>query len=162
MAILMLQTEALLLAVGQDPETSKNAGTYVTASIPAFILSGLIDNQRTFLNMVGQSKVPMICQGVGIGLHGAFCYVFIKVMELEIQGVALAWAASNAIILVSLHIYTFRVPEIKGALVCPSKDVFKNLGEFLKLSVPCILSIASEFWAWEIMNLIVGYVGVNE
>jgi Na+-driven multidrug efflux pump len=85
------------------------------AFTPGLILLGLIDNQRRFLNMIGKSHVPMICQCAGTFLHIFLCYYFVWIKELRITGVGIAGSISNGLTFFFLLLYTYCLEELREA-----------------------------------------------
>ena len=60
-------------------------------------------------------------------------------------------------------IYTSCVKgEIEDAVQRPGWNTFKNLGVFLRLGIPATLMLALEWWAFEVMTLMAGAIGVSE
>ena len=54
------------------------------------------------------------------------------------------------------------IPEIKDAVQWPNKRAFKDIRQYLELGIPSALMVCLEWWAFEVMTLITGYIGVNE
>ena len=160
--IFFTQTSRVLQAIGQDKEVSQNAQEYVIAFTPGLILAGLIDNQRRFLNMVGKSHVPMICQSLGTMLHGFICYYLVWVDTMGIQGVGLAGSISNGLIYAFLLVYTWCSEEIREAISLPNKHAFQEICQYLKLGIPSAMMLCLEWWAFEVICIMVGYIGVDE
>ena len=74
----------------------------------------------------------------------------------------MASATTNGIIYLIVLIYTSCLPEIKEAVSLPTKSVFSNIGQYLVLGVPTAAMMCLEWWAYEVMTLMAGYIGVNE
>jgi MATE family multidrug resistance protein len=52
--------------------------------------------------------------------------------------------------------------DLKDLLFFPCKECFTHLKEYLKLGIPSTLMLSLEFWAFEIITLMSGYLSVDE
>ena len=52
--------------------------------------------------------------------------------------------------------------SIKEALFFPTLDSFKEWGSYLRLSIPATVMLCAEWWAFEILTILTGIIGVNE
>ena len=50
----------------------------------------------------------------------------------------------------------------KEAIFCPSMDMFKDWKKYLSLAVPSTLMLMPEWWAFELLTIMAGWLGVNE
>jgi MATE family multidrug resistance protein len=160
--IMLFQCESILTKIGQDASVSKYAQMYVVAYFPGLILNGLNDSQRRFLNMTGWTRGPLVIQIIGVVCHIIACWYFVWVKDLAIAGVGYASSTTNFIIYMSLLGYTASIPEIREAVQMPTMDTFRGIGEYLGLGIPSAAMLCLEWWAFEIMTLITGYIGVTE
>lgn len=79
------------------------------------VLAGLNDAQRRALNMMGKTRVPVVCQVVGVLFHTVLCYFLVSVQRMGIQGVGVATSVSNLFILGLMLVYTNALPELSAA-----------------------------------------------
>jgi MATE family multidrug resistance protein len=135
---------------------------YVYAYIPGLIILGLIDGQRRFLNMMGKNYVPLICQSCSVLLHIGLCYWFVYVCKLNIRGIGYASTITNCITYTLLCTYSYCLEDIREAVTLPTQEVFQDLGVYLKLGIPSCLMTCLEWWAFEVMYIMVGLIGVHE
>ena len=112
--------------------------------------------------MTGNNNVPLICQVAGTVVHVILCYILVWKMDLEIAGVGIAASISNFIIYICLLQYSAMIPEIQDAIQWPNKRAFRDIGQYLALGIPSALMLCLEWWAFEVMTLITGYIGVDE
>ena len=59
-------------------------------------------------------------------------------------------------------IYAAKVKSIETAIFMPTVDAFRGWGMYLKLSIPSMLMYCPEWWSFEILIIMAGYIGVNE
>jgi MATE family multidrug resistance protein len=112
--------------------------------------------------MIGRNNAPMICQCVGIVIQAVLCYFLVWKMDFEMAGAGIASSISNIMVFASMLLYTSSIDEIKEALFYPDRRTFKDLRKYLKLGIPSALMLCLEWWAFEVMSLICGLIGVEE
>ena len=99
---ILVNTESILVALGQDAQVAKYAQTYVLTYLPGLYINGLSDCQRRLLNNFGMNRISFICGIAGMLFHTVWCYVFVVYMDLEIVGTGLANVCTQVIIFVML------------------------------------------------------------
>ena len=123
----------------------------------------MFDLKKRFLNCMEISWVPMLAQMGATLLHFLWLYLFVIKWQLEVLGLGIATAATYLTMLVMVEIYSHCfLPRIKVSLFCPGREVFENWGEYFKLGVPATVMWCAEFWAFEIMVLLSGVIGIKE
>ena len=111
-----------------------------------------------------QNTVPaMLAQIFASVLHLVLCYVFIFRFGMDVRGLGLAMSLTNFFKITFICTYSFCSRTIRRALVRPTfKDVFSGWKEYLKLAVPAMLILCSEWWAYEIIAALSGVLGTTE
>ena len=95
-------------------------------------------------------------------MHIALSFLLVSHCELGIVGTALATFFSNLYIFVVNELKTKAqtdLTELNKASILDAK-VYCNFAEYLRIGVPNMLTIFMEFTSYEIMVLLVGYLGV--
>ena len=109
--------------------------------------------------------VPMLVILITMLLHVPFCYLFVYKCDLGIRGIAIATTIKDGlgILLVSLW-GACCSPEISSCLASPflGKDSFRGWCQYLKVSLPSTVMLAAEMWAFEILGVMAGTIGVTE
>ena len=72
---------------------------------PGLYLLGLTDANRRMLNCMGYQNWPMLISIVCTFLHIFWCYVFVDIFNMGVQGTATATVLSYLINMVATHIY---------------------------------------------------------
>jgi MATE family multidrug resistance protein len=98
--------EAILLALGQEPEIAAIAGSYLRvaqwAMLPALVVMGL----RSYLTVVGRAYVVLAVITAGAVLNGGLNYVLIfghlGAPALGVVGAALATALTSCVMALAL------------------------------------------------------------
>lgn len=125
-------------------------------------LSGLIDLVRRFLTCCNIAFVPMVAVLVASVFHLFWLWLFIIEFELGIVGVPLSMLITEITQLTIIFLYTRCLPELQEAFFLPTRDAFSGWSQYLKLSLPGILVLCGEWWAFEILIILAGLVGVKE
>ena len=158
-AILLL-TRPILRALGQEPAVVEYAYTYVLINLCSVYFLGMYDLTKRFLNCLKETWVPMAAQMTATILHIYWCHLFVNVLGWDIYGLGLASTLTSFILLASTMIYAHFIPEIKEALFWPDATIWKGWMEYFRLGVPTTVMFCSEYWAWEILAILSGRLGV--
>lgn len=82
--------------------------------------------------------------------------------DLGIAGLGMANSCCMAVMYFALLNYSNRVEKLRGVVPWPSTKTFEDLGEFLYMGIPSALMIGLEWWAFEVMTIMSGWIGVSE
>jgi MATE family multidrug resistance protein len=88
--------------------------------------------------------------------------LFVNHFDLGIRGLNLAGSVKDFILLLSVMIYGNCSSEIRPALSTPDSSSFFGWGEYLQISIPSTIMICAEWWAFEVLTVISGNLGVTE
>lgn len=162
-----LMTDTIISWVGLEGESAAYAsdylGTLYLFSLP-MALAPLLDS--CFVGM-GHTRIPLLMQGTAVTfnfvlnpilIYGSSRYAWVPFEGLEMQGAALATAASRAIattVGLTILIRTFGVNPLRNARIRPQK-----LAEFVRISLPNSLSISAYAGVyWLIMSIVISELG---
>jgi len=124
---------------------------------------GQIDIMRRFLNAMNVTYVPLVATVSSTIMHLGWLLLFVTHLEMGINGLIISTTITFVIQLTVLLIYsTWWLPDLSEAIFLPSLDAFTGWSQYMKLSIPALLMLCSEWWAFEIITLMSGYLGVNE
>ena len=90
----------------------------------------------------------MVAQVTGTLIHILWCYIFVNVLELHVQGLGLATAITNFGMFLLVTIYAHCIPQISDCLFFFDSISLQGWCEYLKLGVPTAILICAEFWAF--------------
>ena len=160
-AFIWFYTSELLLLLGQDVEISNLSGIYIRYLIPGIFPYFAFECIKRYLQcqgiMSGTLFVIMIASPINIFLQ--WCFIFH--MEMGLIGAAIATSITYSLlpILSILYIFLFKGGDAWGGW--DSREAFSlcHLGEFMRLGVPGVLMMCSEWWAFEIVALMAGWFG---
>ena len=80
---------------------------------------------------------------------------------MGIKGTSIATVITHTLNLTIATLYVNRLDDIKEAIFFPDSDSYKGLGNYFKLGGPSIAMLCMEWWSFEIMTLIAGYISVD-
>jgi MATE family multidrug resistance protein len=83
-------------------------------------------------------------------------------LKLDIRGIGLAVLITELIVFGLLLGFTHYQKDIQDALIMPDSRVFDDLRTFFSIAFPSYVMLALDWWVWELMILISGYLGVQE
>ena len=89
-------------------------------------------------------------------------YVFMFTLGYGLQGLAMTLAVTSFLLFAFMAIYTCYNPETRKVWQPYSCEVFRGWGEYLKISAPATLMMCAEFWAFELLTVFAGILGVME
>ncbi|XP_022972912.1 protein DETOXIFICATION 54-like isoform X3 [Cucurbita maxima] len=158
-AVLWINLDNIMVFLGQDPQITGMAAIYCIYSLPDLLTNTLLQPLKTFLRSQKDTKPMMYCTLVAVGLHVPLNYMMVVVLGLGTQGVAIASVLTNMNIagLMSGYVWVWgRKGEMRWTLKVG--EVCGGVGPVLKLAVPSCLGICLEWWWYEIVTVLSGYL----
>lgn len=160
--------ESILLALGQERQTSALAGEYIRvaqwAMFPALYMMGL----RSYLAVIGRAHVLMWATFAVVFLNAGVNYLFIfgnfGFPALGIVGAAVASLATNIAVAIWLYWYTLKKPELAKyeLYVRFWRPDWPAFFEVIRLGWPIGLTIIAEAGLFSAASIMVGWVGTIE
>ncbi|CAL8353428.1 unnamed protein product [Lota lota] len=159
---LLINTQAVLLAVGQGPEVARIVQVYVTAflpAVPAIFLHHLhvayLQNQGIIMPQVYMSALANLANVITN-------YVLVNWMALGLSGSAAANCLSHIYLCTFMFIYTWwnklHVSTWRGW----SAESLQEWGSFMRLAIPSTMMTCFEWWIYESGGFLAGLLGDNE
>ncbi|XP_045055166.1 multidrug and toxin extrusion protein 1 isoform X3 [Desmodus rotundus] len=159
---LFLNTQHILLLLGQDPDVSRLTHTYVMIFIPALPATFLYTLQVKYLFTQG-IVLPQILTGVAANLVNALInYLFLHQLHLGVMGSALANLISQFSLALLLFLYIFWKKLHQATWGGWSLECLQDWGPFFRLAVPSMLMLCIEWWAYEIGSFLSGILSMVE
>lgn len=168
-AILWVNLEPLLLILHQNPNITRVATLYCRFSIPDLIANSLLHPLRIHLRSKGTTWPLMWCSFLAIILHIPITITLAFTLSLGVKGIAISSFITNFNTLFFILCYmtytSDRENEPEEPLFMPLSPLnsFTNyLGEewgtLIRLAVPSCLGVCLEWWWYEFMTLLAGYL----
>jgi len=154
-------TETVLLALGQNPELSKNAAGFVQYQIPGIYSYAVCMAFQRFLSAQETTSPLFWISAAALPVHIWLTLHLVRGMGLGKEGAAIAWSISFTFRAVALCGYTFwiemsRPSHMRSLTRINLKAAFRGWGRLLAISVPAYAMVATEWWSFEFLTLMAG------
>ncbi|KAG5555104.1 hypothetical protein RHGRI_012588 [Rhododendron griersonianum] len=166
--LLWLNLEPLMLMLHQNPDISHIASVYCRYAIPDLIANSILHPLRIYLRSKGITWSLMWCTSLAILLHLPITIFLAFILRLGVPGIAVSTFVTNFITLFFLlgYIIYTRTPKdpicqplIPPIMPLPSTtSLGEEWGMLLRLSIPSCLAVCLEWWWYEFMTLLAGYL----
>ena len=131
--------------------------------IPGIWAMTQFDASRKFMIAQRRPNKPMIVQFITMVMHFLWCYIFIGMLDLRVTGAAIAtnitfimnMAISDVILLSSKEFELTRVLE-------EWKMLFSGWSDYLRIGIPSVIMLCGEWWAFEILAILSGIIGIAD
>ncbi|KAK9288127.1 hypothetical protein L1049_016575 [Liquidambar formosana] len=169
--MLWINLEPLMLRLHQDPDITRVAGVYCRFAIPDLIAISLLHPIRIYLRSRGTTWPLMWCSLLAILLHLPITILLTFTFSLGVHGVAISTFVTNFNTLFFLLGYMLYIhtPEQPSCMPLSSPHLLPlslttvtSLGEewgvLLRLAIPSCLAVCLEWWWYEFMTILAGYL----
>jgi len=163
-SLLLWNSEAILLALGQDPTLSRQSGEFMRALQWALFPALVIIVLRNFVAALGRPILPLIVTVLGIGANvlGNWVLIYGK-FGLPALGLIGSGIASTitytlmALVLAGVILFhrSFRRTHVFGRLFRPD---WQRLGEILRIGTPIAFTLAFEVTVFSAAVYLMGLI----
>ncbi len=156
--VLWLCSEPLFIALGQDPQLSKDSAKFLTCLIPGGLGYIYFEAMKKYLQaqeiMRPGTYVLLITSPISAALNYLFCYV----AGWGLLGAPFATGIAYWLSFFLLVLYSRFVAgsECWGGW---TKESFRNMGTFARLAILGVIHVGTEWWAFEIVAIVAGQLG---
>ncbi|KAK1419005.1 hypothetical protein QVD17_28161 [Tagetes erecta] len=160
--ILWINLEPVMLKLNQDPEIIHIASLYCRYAVPDLIFYCILNPLRIFLRTNGKTWPLMWCSLLSTVLHFPITNFLAFTLNLGVQGVALSTILTNLSTSVFILGYMFFTHANKSEPMSEPMSKPESLGEgwdvLFRLAISSCLAVCSEWWWYELMTLLAGYL----
>ncbi|XP_061638293.1 multidrug and toxin extrusion protein 2 isoform X3 [Phyllopteryx taeniolatus] len=158
----LINTESILLVLGQEPEVARLSQLYVKIFMPALPATFMYQLQAGYLQNQGIIW-PQVITGFVANLLNAFMnYIVLFVLNMGVAGSALANIVSQFSMAGILYTYILWKGLHKVTWGGWSKDCLQEWGSFIHLAIPSMLMLCVEWWTFEITIFLAGLISEVE
>ncbi|XP_022719825.1 protein DETOXIFICATION 54-like [Durio zibethinus] len=157
-SLLWVNLESIMVFMGQDKDITAMAATYCLYSLPDLLTNTLLQPLRVFLRSQRVTKPMMWCSLVAVMFHVPLNYVLVMVLGLGVPGVAMASVVTNLNMVVLMVAYVRISGRWEMRWTTEIGGVCGGLVPLLRLAVPSCLGICLEWWWYEIVTVMAGYL----
>ncbi|XP_005804146.1 multidrug and toxin extrusion protein 1-like [Xiphophorus maculatus] len=159
---LLINAEAILLCMGQEPEVARVAQLYMTAFIPAVPAMFLYNLQVSYLQNQGIIMPQMYTALLANVANLATNYAFLHWANLGVVGSAAANTLSQIYICVFLFAYIWWKKLHVNTWGGWSVESLQEWGSYMKLAIPSLLMVCFEWWVYEFGGFFAGMLSEEE
>ncbi|XP_061828129.1 multidrug and toxin extrusion protein 1-like isoform X1 [Nerophis lumbriciformis] len=159
---LLLNAQAVLLLLGQDPEVSRIAHLYIMASLPAVPAMFLHNLQVSYLQNQGIILPQMYTAAVANVANVMMNYIFLYWLDLGVRGSAAANSLSQICICAFLFAYIRWKKLHESTWGGWSLESLQEWGPYMKLALPSMLMKCFEWWVYEFGGFFAGMMSKDE
>ncbi|KAJ0971598.1 hypothetical protein J5N97_019557 [Dioscorea zingiberensis] len=158
LAFIWAFTGEILKVIGQDKEISIAAEPYARCMIPILFAYGLLQSHYRFLQAQNIAFPMMLTSGFTVLAHIFTCWILMVKCKIGYIGAAIANTISYCISLTLIAVYVRLSPRCKDTWTGFSREALHDLSSFVKLAIPSALMICLEFWSFEVLVLLAGFL----
>ncbi|KAM0947345.1 putative multi antimicrobial extrusion protein [Dioscorea sansibarensis] len=157
-ALLWVHLGPILVSLGQNPAITAAAADYALYALPDLLTNTILQPLRVFLRSQGITRPMAACSAAAVALHIPLNLLFVSILHLGVPGVALAGALTN------LNMVLFLISYLRFSGACGltwkgwSSAAFTGITPLLRLAVPSCFGVCLEWWWYEIMTVLAGYL----
>ncbi|XP_008776058.2 protein DETOXIFICATION 16-like [Phoenix dactylifera] len=156
LAFILAYTSQILMAVGQNPEISMEAGLYACWLIPGLFAYGLLQCHVRFLQTQNIVFPMLLTSGITVLFHIIVCWILVYKSDLGNKGAAMATTISYWINVFLLATYVKFSQACKETWTGLSVEALHDVLNFLRLAVPSAFMTCLEYWSFEMVVLLAG------
>ncbi|KAJ7534092.1 hypothetical protein O6H91_13G079300 [Diphasiastrum complanatum] len=156
--LLWLNLERILLFLGQEASITAVAGTYCFYMLPDLIANSMLQPLRVYLRSQGITTPMMLCSAAAVFIHIPLNFLLVFVLKLGVPGVAIAAVWTNFNMIFFLLGYLICSGVYKRTWDGWSVASLQDWWPLLSLALPSCFAICLEWWWYEIMTLLAGYL----
>ncbi|KAL3648667.1 hypothetical protein CASFOL_005070 [Castilleja foliolosa] len=155
-ATLWFYLEPLLLYLHQEPQVVHIASLYCRFAIPDLIANSFLHPLRIYIRSRGTTWPLLWCNLLATILHFPITVFFTFHQRLGIKGIAISACIAD------FNVFLFLLKYLNYEKAPPSKNETASIREewvtLIRLAIPSCLGVCLEWWWYEIMTLLAGYL----
>ncbi|KAM6932925.1 multidrug and toxin extrusion protein 1-like [Xenentodon cancila] len=159
---LLINAQAILLCLGQDPEVARIAQLYITAFLPAVPAMFLHHLQVSYLQNQGIILPQMYTAALANIANVVTNYTFLYWLDLGVGGSAAANTLSQIYISAFLFAYIWWKKLHVKTWGGWSAESLQEWGSYMKLAIPSTLMKCFEWWVYEFGGFFAGMLSEDE
>ncbi|GLJ20370.1 hypothetical protein SUGI_0370090 [Cryptomeria japonica] len=157
-SLLWINLQNIMLWMSQDAAITAVASTYCLFSLPDLLTNSLLQPLRVYFRSQGITTPMMWCSALAVVLHIPLNIILVFVFKLGVPGVAIAAVLTNLNMVFLLFGYLYFTGVYKRTWKGWSADSFGEWWPLLSLALPSCFAICLEWWWYEIITLLAGYL----
>lgn len=157
-SLLWINLESILLALGQNSSVTTVASVYCLFSLPDLLANSFLQPLKIYLKSQGLAAPMFWCSTLAIAIHVPVNVGLVFGLKLGVPGVAMAAVVTNFNTVLFVLGYLWYSGALQETWVPWSWACVREWWPLLKLGVPSCLGICLEWWWYEIITILAGYL----
>ncbi|KAH9305624.1 hypothetical protein KI387_010028 [Taxus chinensis] len=157
-SLMWINLKSIMLRLRQDPGITEVASVYCFFAVPDLLANSILQPLRVYLRSQGITRPMMWCSFLAVLFHVPLSLLLVFVLDMGVPGVAIATWCTNFNMVVFLVAYLIYTGVHKRTYVQWSVACLKEWCPLLKLALPSCFAVCLEWWWYEIMTLLAGYL----
>ncbi|XP_004299024.1 PREDICTED: MATE efflux family protein 9-like [Fragaria vesca subsp. vesca] len=158
LSLVWIYMEKILVLLGQDPLISHEAGRFARMLLPALFAYAALQPLCKYLQTQSLIVPLLLSSCACVCFHILVCWLLVFKSGLGNLGAALAIGMSYWLNVVLLVLYVKYSSTCAHTRVQISFEVFQGIGEFLRFAIPSAIMICLEWWSFELLTLLAGFL----
>eukprot|EP00795_Rhopilema_esculentum_P009335 gene9335-17038_t len=158
---LWINSEKILLKLGQEKDVARIAGLFINTRIPSLLLQGIYSTMKTYL-LCQEISTPLVVNGfIGLVFSVVANYLFVSYLDMGLVGSAIVIDLTYLVLCLLLLCYIWK-KRILQAWPGWSGECLLQWGQFVKLALPGALMVIFDWGSAETGVFLMGLVGKVE
>ncbi|PON35431.1 Multi antimicrobial extrusion protein [Trema orientale] len=158
LSLMWIYVGKILVFMGQDPVISTEAGQFLLWLIPALFAYATLQPLVRYFQSQSLTSPLLVSSCVSICCHVPLCWTLVFKSGLEHRGAALSIGISYWLNVILLYLYMIFSPTCESTRVPIFTELFQGFGEFLRFAIPSAAMICFEWWSFELLTLLSGFL----
>ncbi|XP_062109448.1 protein DETOXIFICATION 14-like [Humulus lupulus] len=150
--------EKILVFMGQNPLISREAGKFSLWLIPALFAYAILQPLIRYFQTQSIIYPLLLSSCASICCHIPLCWALVFKSRLGHFGAALSIGISYWLNVSLLVLYMKFSPACESTRVSIFSNLFQGFGEFLWFAIPSSFMICLEWWSFELLTLLSGFL----
>eukprot|EP00347_Sterkiella_histriomuscorum_P016534 403352823 len=161
MAIMAVFSKYIYIAIGQDSNMAQDAASFLQIALPGFFCFGQFQCYQRYLAAQREVRFSMYINIIAFILHIPICYYLTLILDLGIQGIAIAVTLHFFIRFALIIIFVRFSRFYENIVPLQDPDTFWNLKMQLKMSAINSLMFIAGQWALDSFTLMSTFMSVT-
>ncbi|KAL5553031.1 hypothetical protein UlMin_040432 [Ulmus minor] len=158
LSLLWIYIDKILILMGQDPQISREAGKFTLWLIPALFAYATLQPLVRYFQTQSLIIPLLVSSSASLCCHVPLCWCLVFKSGLGHLGAALAIGISYWMNVILLLLYMNCSPACAPTRVPVSFELFQGIREFLRFAIPSAVMICLEWWSFEVLTLLSGFL----
>lgn len=110
---------------------------------------------------MNRASMVMYTMIITSSLHFVWCYILVFKFNLEVVGVSVATIITYFLNFAVITLYCMTDKEVRKSFFFFTKDSLVGLGGYLKVGIPSTTMLCLEWWSFEVLAIMAGYISTE-